>query len=60
MLDHYQTTNTNYSTVSLTAKKLIEDENMTKIQDQLGGEIGGVFAKGGAGGKLGSVLSKGL
>lgn len=46
--------------VSLTAKKLIEDENFSKIQDRLGGELGGVFEKGGLGGELGSVLSKSL
>lgn len=48
------------NSVSLTAKKLVEDENFSKIQDQLGGELGGVFKKGGAGGQLGSLLSKGL
>ncbi|KAJ5093579.1 hypothetical protein N7456_009440 [Penicillium angulare] len=45
---------------SLTAKKLVEDENLSKIQDQMGGQLGGVFGKGGAGQGLGSVLSKGL
>lgn len=46
--------------MSLTAKKLTEDENFNKIQNQLGGELGGVFKKGGLGGQLGSVMSKGL
>ncbi|KAJ5272632.1 hypothetical protein N7478_007757 [Penicillium angulare] len=46
--------------MSLTGKKLIEDENFSKIQDQLGSELGGAFGKGGAGQGLGSVLSKGL
>lgn len=46
--------------VSLTAKKLTEDENFNKIQNQLGGELGGVFEKGGSGGQLGSVLNKSL
>ncbi|KAJ5983697.1 hypothetical protein N7481_005796 [Penicillium waksmanii] len=45
---------------SLTAKKLIEDENLSKIQDQLGSQLGGIFGKGGMGQGLGSVLSKGL
>lgn len=47
-------------TESLTGKKLIEDENLTKIQDQLGNQLGGVFGKGGLGDGLGIVLSKGL
>lgn len=46
--------------VSLTAKKLTEDENFNKIQNQLGGELGGVFDKSGPGGRLGSVLNKSL
>ncbi|KAJ5168442.1 uncharacterized protein N7482_004036 [Penicillium canariense] len=45
---------------SLTGKKLIEDENFSKIQDQLGNQLGGVFGKGGVGDGLGSMLSKGL
>ncbi|KAJ5627171.1 hypothetical protein N7528_004598 [Penicillium herquei] len=45
---------------SLTAKKLTEDENLSKIQDQLGNQLGGIFGKGGLGEGLGSVLSKGL
>jgi hypothetical protein len=45
---------------SLTAKKLIEDENLSKIQDQLGNQLGGIFGKGGIGQGFGSVLSKGL
>ncbi|KAJ5380451.1 uncharacterized protein N7496_002879 [Penicillium cataractarum] len=45
---------------SLIGKKLIEDENFTKIQDQLGNQLGGVFAKGGLGDGLGTMLSKGL
>lgn len=45
---------------SLTGKKLIEDENFSKIQDQLGNQLGGVFAKGGLGDGLGTMLSKGL
>jgi hypothetical protein len=46
--------------VSLTGKKLTEDQNLSKIQDQLGSQLGGVFGKGGLGEGLGSVLSKGL
>ncbi|KAJ5089691.1 hypothetical protein N7532_008375 [Penicillium argentinense] len=45
---------------SLTAKKLTEDENLSKIQDQLGNQLGGIFGKGGIGQGLGSVLNKGL
>lgn len=45
---------------SLTGKKLIEDENFSKIQDALGNQIGGVFRKGGLGDGLGTMLSKGL
>jgi hypothetical protein len=45
---------------SLTAKKLTEDENLSKIQDQLGNQLGGIFGKGGMGQSFGSVLSKGL
>ncbi|CAI7585325.1 unnamed protein product [Penicillium bialowiezense] len=45
---------------SLTGKKLTEDQNLSKIQDQLGSQLGGVFGKGGLGEGLGSVLSKGL
>ncbi|KAJ5720576.1 uncharacterized protein N7483_008510, partial [Penicillium malachiteum] len=44
----------------LTAKKLTEDENLSKIQDQLGNQLGGILGKGGLGEGLGSVLSKGL
>ncbi|KAK4947719.1 hypothetical protein LTR66_014178 [Elasticomyces elasticus] len=46
--------------MSLTGKKLTEDQNLSKIQDQLGSQLGGVFGKGGLGEGLGSVLSKGL
>jgi hypothetical protein len=45
---------------SLTGKKLTEDQNLSKIQDQLGDQLGGMFGKGGLGEGLGSVLSKGL
>lgn len=47
-------------TESLTGKKLTEDQNLSKIQDQLGSQLGGMFGKGGVGEGLGSVLSKGL
>jgi hypothetical protein len=46
--------------VSLTGKKLIEDENFSKIQDQLGNQLGGMFGKGGVGEGIGSVMSKSL
>jgi len=45
---------------SLTGKKLVEDQNLSKIQDQLGGDLGGVFGKGGLGHGLGAGLSKNL
>ncbi|KAJ5209503.1 hypothetical protein N7449_003882 [Penicillium cf. viridicatum] len=45
---------------SLTGKKLTEDQNLSKIQDQLGNQLGGIFGKGGLGEGFGSVLSKGL
>lgn len=45
---------------SLTGKKLTEEENLRKIQDQLGNQLGGIFGKGGLDEGLGSVLSKGL
>ena len=45
---------------SLTGKKLVEDKNLSKIQDQLGGDISGVFGKGGLGHGLGAGLSKNL
>ncbi|KAJ5991463.1 hypothetical protein N7499_003880 [Penicillium canescens] len=46
--------------MSLTGKKLIEHENFSKIQDQLGNQLGGVFGKGGVGEGIGSVMSKSL
>jgi len=45
---------------SLTGKKLVEDENLRKLQDQLGSNIGGIFGKGGVGHGLGASLSKNL
>lgn len=45
---------------SLTSKKLIEDENLNQIQQQLGGTVGGIFGKGGVGHGVGAGLSKGL
>lgn len=47
-------------TESLTAKKLTEDENLSKIQDQMGDQLGGVFGKGGIGLGFGAAVSKGL
>ncbi|KAJ5316598.1 hypothetical protein PENANT_c019G05954 [Penicillium antarcticum] len=46
--------------MSLTGKKLIEDENFSKIQDQLGNQLGGMFGKGGVGEGIGSIMSKSL
>lgn len=45
---------------SLTGKRLTEDQNLSKIQDQLGNQMGGIFGKGGLGEGFGSVLGKGL
>ncbi|GAD96137.1 predicted protein [Paecilomyces variotii No. 5] len=45
---------------SLVAKRLIEDENLNKIQDRLGEEINDVFGKGGAGISLSIGVSKNL
>ncbi|KAJ5679229.1 hypothetical protein N7462_007473 [Penicillium macrosclerotiorum] len=45
---------------SLTGKKLTEDQNLSKIQDQMGNQLGGLFGKGGLGEGLGSAVSKGL
>ena len=45
---------------SLTGKKLVEDKNLSKLQDQLGGDAGGIFGKGGLGHGLGAGLSKNL
>ncbi|KAL9107672.1 MAG: hypothetical protein Q9227_007479 [Pyrenula ochraceoflavens] len=42
------------------SKTLIEDENFAKIQDQLGGQVAGVFGKGGVGHGLGAGISKQL
>jgi hypothetical protein len=49
-----------YFIESLTGKKLTEDQNLSKIQDQLGNQLGGIFGKGGLGEGFGSMLSKGL
>lgn len=45
---------------SLTGKKLAEDKNLSKIQDQLGDNVSGIFGKGGVGHGLGAGLSKNL
>lgn len=45
---------------SLMGKRLIEDDNLHKIQDRLGEEISGVFGKGGAGLSLSIGVSKNL
>jgi hypothetical protein len=53
-------TNLNLFIESLTGKKLTEDQNLSKIQGQLGDQLGGIFGKGGLGEGFGSMLSKGL
>ncbi|KAJ5835483.1 hypothetical protein N7447_001509 [Penicillium robsamsonii] len=61
LLDYMGETKVSYGLKkSLTGKKLTEDQNLSKIQDQLGNQLGGMFGKGGLGEGLGSVLSKGL
>jgi len=45
---------------SLAGKKLIEDKNLSNIQDQIGGGVGGLFGKGGAAESVGAGLSKRL
>ncbi|KAJ5550465.1 hypothetical protein N7535_001594 [Penicillium sp. DV-2018c] len=61
LLDYMGETKVSYGLKkSLTGKKLTEDQNLSKIQDQLGNDLGGIFGKGGLGEGLGSVLSKGL
>ncbi|CAI7633994.1 unnamed protein product [Penicillium discolor] len=61
LLDYMGETKVSYGLKkSLTGKKLTEDQNLSKIQDQLGNQLGGIFGKGGLGEGFGSVLSKGL
>ncbi|KAJ5508274.1 hypothetical protein N7527_010417 [Penicillium freii] len=61
LLDYMGETEVSYGLKkSLTGKKLTEDQNLSKIQDQLGNQLGGLFGKGGLGEGFGSVLSKGL
>ncbi|KAJ5513635.1 hypothetical protein N7463_003187 [Penicillium fimorum] len=61
LLDYMGETKVSYGLKkSLTGKKLTEDQNLSKIQDQLGNQLGGMFGKGGLGEGIGSVLSKGL
>ncbi|CAI7650707.1 uncharacterized protein N7487_005503 [Penicillium crustosum] len=61
LLDYMGETKVSYGLKkSLTGKKLTEDQNLSKIQDQLGNQLGGIFGKGGLGEGVGSVLSKGL
>ncbi|EGE79068.1 hypothetical protein BDDG_02006 [Blastomyces dermatitidis ATCC 18188] len=45
---------------SLTGKKLIEEENLRKIQNNLGNNLGGLFATGGPGSGLGAAVGKAL
>ncbi|KAJ6138953.1 hypothetical protein N7471_005439 [Penicillium samsonianum] len=61
LLDHMGETKVSYGLKkSLTGKRLTEDQNLSKIQDQLGNQMGGIFGKGGLGEGFGSVLGKGL
>ncbi|KAF4759714.1 hypothetical protein N7455_001588 [Penicillium solitum] len=61
LLDYMGETKVSYGLKkSLTGKKLTEDQNLSKIQDQLGNQLAGIFGKEGLGEGLGSVLSKGL
>ncbi|OJD10217.1 hypothetical protein AJ78_08686 [Emergomyces pasteurianus Ep9510] len=45
---------------SLTGKKLIEDENLSKIQTKFGNDLSGLFAKGSPGWGLGNAVGKAL
>lgn len=45
---------------SLTGKKLVEEENLSKIQNRLGKDLGGLFAAGGPGSGLGTSVGKSL
>ncbi|KLJ05867.1 hypothetical protein EMPG_10721 [Blastomyces silverae] len=45
---------------SLTGKKLTEKENLSKIQNRLGNDLGGLFATGGPGSALGAAVGKAL
>ncbi|OJD11746.1 hypothetical protein ACJ73_09481 [Blastomyces percursus] len=46
---------------SLTGKKLIEEEeNLSKIQNKLGNDLGGLFTTGGPGSGLGAAVGKAL
>ncbi|KAJ5616689.1 hypothetical protein N7537_001803 [Penicillium hordei] len=61
LLDYMGETKVSYGLKkSLTGKKLTEDQNLSKIQGQLGDQLGGIFGKGGLGEGFGSMLSKGL
>ena len=53
--------NTNLSFVgSLAGKKIAEEKNLRKIQEQLGDDLGGLFGKDGAAGSVGATLGKNL
>lgn len=45
---------------SLASKKLSENKDLGKLQDQLGNQLGAIFGKGGVGEELGSTLGKTL
>ncbi|PGH01962.1 hypothetical protein AJ80_08944 [Polytolypa hystricis UAMH7299] len=45
---------------SLTGKRLIEEENLSKIQSQFGNNLGGLFAKGGPGWGVANALGKNI
>ncbi|KAJ5826336.1 hypothetical protein N7474_003474 [Penicillium riverlandense] len=45
---------------SLASKKFCENKDLSKLQDQLGNQLGATFGKGGVGEELGSTLSKAL
>jgi len=46
--------------MSLAGKKIAEEKNFRKIQEQLGDNLGGLFGRDGAAGPVGATLGKNL
>ena len=45
---------------TITGQRVTEDEDVNKLQDEVGKDAGGVVGKGGIGEGIGTTLSKGL
>ena len=45
---------------TITGQHITEDEDINKVQDEVGKDAGGVVGKGGIGEDVGNTLSKGL